>query len=70
MSKSHMICSYLTMVLRSADLASLWNVIMTEVGGRVEDGQSFALHSVPRVSGISLLLAILSLAFWLNWFLP
>ena len=63
--------SYLTIVLRSADRASLWNVIMTEVGGKEEEGpHSFLLHSSPLVSGISLLLVIASLAFWLNWFLP
>ena len=47
----------LTMVLSKVDLASLWNVMITEVGGNCSCFQSFALQAPLRVSGTSLLLA-------------
>ena len=45
------------MVLRSVDRASLWKVMMTEVGGNCSCSQSFALQAPLLVSGTSLLLA-------------
>ena len=51
----------LTMVLSSVDLASLWNVMMTEVVGRCLL-QLSDLQALLLVSGTSLLLEILSLA--------
>ena len=59
---------YLTTVLSRADRASLWNVMMTDVGGResLEAFQFLALHSRPRVSGTFRFEASPSLAFWLN----
>ena len=49
------------MVLSSVDLASLWNVMMTEVVGRCLL-QLSDLQALLLVSGTSLLLEILSLA--------
>ena len=57
----------LTMVLSKVDLASLWNVMITEVGWS-SVSQVRALQALLLVSGTFLLLAILSLASWLNLF--
>ena len=52
----------LTMVRRRVERASLWKVMMTEVGGNCSCSQAFALHAPLRVSGTSLLLATF------NWY--
>ena len=58
--------SYLTMVLRSVDLASLWKVMMTLVAGSLSADLRYSLplflQLALRVSGTSRLEGSLSLA--------